>query len=249
MRYINIDNLEYQSHFGIMGSESIVYKTNDGYFKKFNINMNKKTRENKELKLLRINDYHQLKNYYNEIVYMVNNLTNEYLAGYVVKKAEGLPLGKHNLNLDEKIYVLKKLRHIIEEFNKCSIVYSDIHFDNIYYNKNNEKITLIDVDNVGMKGLPIDLYSSIYEEYFRYGGHSFDMARIYAFNLISFMLLTNKLETYNISEINQNTYQNDYNFLNDDAKKICRDLLNIKIGSRCDNEYLIDAVNEKILIK
>lgn len=249
MRYINIADLEYQRNFGIMGSEAIIYKTNDGYFKKFNVTMDLKTRKNKELKLFRLDKYENIKQYYNQIICMVNNLTYDYLAGYIVKKAPGLPLDKINLASNEKIDVLKKLKKIIMEFEQMGIIYSDLHFDNIYYDQKTKKIKLIDIDNISIDELPVDLLSSLYKSYYSYGGYSFQNARIFVFNLISFMLITDKMSTYDIHELNYQTYQKDYDFLNKEAIHLCNNLLNMNIYSDCDNEYLIDLIDEKILVK
>lgn len=249
MDYVNIKNIKYKSNLGIMGSEAIVYDTNYGLFKKFHNNMDIKTRKNKELKLLRLLKYEDLKKYYNEINYLVHNSTYDYLSGYIVEKVEGRPIDEIYFEFDTKINILKKLRKILTEFENKGIIYSDIHFDNIYYNTINGAMKLIDIDNIMMEDLPIDLLSTIYEDYFRYGGHNFNNARIFTFNLVSFMFLMNKLKTYNINEINKTTYKKDYDFLNNDAIKICDDLLNIKIDSASDHEYLIDAISKKILTK
>lgn len=249
MDYINIKNIAYKSNLGIMGSEAIIYDTNYGLFKKFHNNMDIKTRRNKELKLLRLLKHEDLKKYYNEVKYLVHNLTYDYLAGYVVKKVNGLPLDEICLEFDIKLNILKKLRRILTEFEDKGIIYSDIHFDNIYYNELNGDLKLIDIDNIMMEDLSIDLLPTIYEDYFRYGGYDFNNARIFAFNLISFMLLLNKINSYDIKEINKTTLKKDYDFLNIEAIKICDNLLNIKIGSSADNEYLIDTIDKKILTK
>ena len=249
MDYINIKKIEYLSNLGIMGSEAIVYNTNYGLFKKFHNNMDNATRTNKELKLLKLLKYEDLKEYYNEIKYLVHNMTYDNLAGYIVEKVDGKPIDEIYLEFDTKLNILKKLRKILTEFENKGIIYSDIHFDNIYYNEKTNDIKLIDVDNIMMEGLPIDLLSTIYEDYFRYGGHDFNSSRIYTFNLISFMLLMNKLKSYDIAEINKTTLKKDYDYLNNEAIKICNDLLNIKIDSSADHDYLIDAIDEKILAK
>ncbi len=249
MEYVNVRDVKKLSNFGIMGSEAIIYNTDHGLYKKFHNSMNLNTRKNKELKLLRLNKIDNIKKYYNEVKYLVNNLTNDYLAGYIVEKVQGKPLDEIYFEFDTKINILKKLRRILTEFENNGVIYSDIHFDNIYYGEINGKIKLIDIDNVIMKDLPIDLVSTIYEDYFRYGGHDFNSSRIFNFNLISFMFLLNKLKTYDLKEINKTTYQKDYDFLNKDAIKICNDLLNIKIDSSVDHEYLIDAIDKKVLTK
>ena len=245
MDYLNIKNIAYKSNLGIMGSEAIVYDTNYGLFKKFHNSMDLNTRKNKELKLLRLLKCEDLKKDYNEVKYLVHNLTYDYLAGYIVEKVDGRPLDEIYLEFDTKLNILKKLRRILTEFENEGIIYSDIHFDNIYYNELNGDLKLIDIDNIMMEDLPIDLLSTIYEDYFRYGGYDFNNARIFAFNLISFMLLLNKINSYDIKEINKTTLKKDYDFLNIEAIKICDNLLNIKIGSSADNEYLIDAIDKK----
>ena len=137
MDYLNIKNIAYKSNLGIMGSEAIIYDTNYGLFKKFHNNMDIKTRRNKELKLLRLLKHEDLKKYYNEVKYLVHNLTYDFLAGYVVKKVDGRPLDEIYFEFDTKLNILKKLRRILTEFEDKGIIYSDIHFDNIYYNELN----------------------------------------------------------------------------------------------------------------
>lgn len=249
MDYLNIKNIAYKSNLGIMGSEAIVYDTNYGLFKKFYNSIDLNTRKNKELKLLRLLKYEDLKKYYNEIKYLVHNLTYDFLAGYIVEKVDGRPLDEICFDFNTKIKILKELKRIIEEFEHYGVIYNDVHFDNIYYDEITKKIKLIDVDNIMIGNYSCDLLSTVYEDYFRYGGHDLNSARIYNFNLISFMFLLNKLKTYDISEINKTTYKKDYDFLNKEAIRMCNDLLNIKIDSSIDHEYLIDVIDEKILAK
>ena len=249
MEYISIDKLDYQGNFGIMGSEAIVYNAGDNLFKKFNLGLSKAARLNKEEKLLYLLNHIELNEYYNKIIYMVTSYVDQMLAGYVVEKVNGLPINKVDMDYNEKIDVLQKLKNILKCFEDAGIIYSDIHFDNIYYNKEKDEIKLIDIDNIATPSLPIDLLSSIYKDYFTYGGNDFDMARIFAFNKISFMLLTGKTDYYDIQELNQNVYQKDYESFNNEATHLCHNLLNMNIYSDCDNEYLVDLLDKKVLTK
>ena len=249
MDIINICDLDYDQFEKYMTSEGIIHTCEYGLFKKFNIMMPKEMKKNKERKLLEVDKYEELKKYYNEIVYLVNNIKNEYLSGYIVKPCSGLPLNKLILSKKEKIKILKQLKEILMLFEKNGIIYDDIHLGNIYYNSDNKKIELIDIDNITIDKYQKDLNSFLIQDYCYHGGIDGMSARIYAFNLITYILLINDDVQYDIRLLYKNFEQKIKKINDPYVYKLCQNLLTPKINSNCDNEYLIDIIDEKMLIK
>lgn len=248
METINIRYLDY-NHNAICSSEAMLYNSSLGLFKRFNINTPMHIKENKKRKLLELEKITILKQYYNEIICLVNNYTDEYLAGYIIKPSNGYPLDETFLLPEEKIKILKKLKEIISLFEKNGVIYEDIHFDNIYYDKKSDKLELIDIDNIEINGYKKDLESFLTRKYYMYGGKNAKNARIFNFNLITYMYLTNNFSSYNIRDLIK-SFNKDVSKLK--SKKICKifnKLLTAEINSECDNIYLIDMIDEKILRK
>ena len=249
MDVINICDLNYNQLEKYMTSEGIIHNCEYGLFKKFNITMPKETKKNKEYKLLEIDKYDELKKYYNKIIFLVNNSKNEYLSGYIVEPCLGMPLNKIVLSKKEKIMILRQLKKILILFEKNGIIYDDIHLGNIYYNINTKKIELIDIDNISINNYQKDLNSFLIQDYCYHGGIDGVNARIYAFNLITYILLINDIEEYNIRVLSETFEEKMKKISNHNVYELCKNLLIPKINSNCDNEYLIDIIDEKILIK
>jgi len=249
MEVINICDLNYNQYRKYMTSEGIIHTCEYGLFKKFNITMPNEMKKNKEKKLLELDKYEELKDYYNKIVYLVNNIKNEYLSGYIIKPSLGLSLNKIYLTKKEKIYVLKKLKEMLILFENNGIIYDDIHLGNIYYDDVTKKIELIDIDNIAINNYPKDLNSFLIQDYCYRGGKDGVNARIYAFNLITYILLINNYEEYDIRKLYE-TFEYNIKIFNDKRiYNLCKNLVTGNINSNCDNEYLIDMIDEKILTK
>lgn len=248
MDIINIRNLQY-NNYGIIGTEGIIHTCNNDLFKKFHIMMPKETKRNKEIKLKEIDKIEELKKFYNKLLGLVYNYTNEFLSGYIISKSEGLPLNEVFLLPEEKIEVLMELKKILLEFNKYDIKYDDIHFDNIYYNYQTKKLELIDIDNIQIGDYKRDIDSFLIRDYYMYGGKNDDNARIYCLNLITYMLMIGRTSNYDIKELRKTMNRDQIIFENSDTLRLCKELLQPKIDSSCDHEYLIDMLDREILIK
>lgn len=249
MNIINICDLNYDQLKKYITSEGIIHNCEYGLFKKFSITMSKEMKKNKEYKLLELDKYEELKEYYNKILYLVNNIKNEYLSGYIVKPCLGLPLNKIILSKKEKIRILKQLKEILILFEKNGIIYDDIHLGNIYYNSDTKKIELIDIDNISINNYEKDLNSFLIQDYCYHGGIDGVNARIYAFNLITYILLINNVEEYDIRVLYESFEQKIKKTSEPYIYELCKNLLTPRINTNCDNEYLIDIIDEKMLIK
>lgn len=228
----------------IMGSEGIIYIYSDKVYKKFLSSVDVLERENKKNKLLLLDEL-KLDEYYNKIYALVYEKF-DYLSGYIVEKIDGEPLSKTKYDMNLKINILKQIKEILEIFKTNDIDYIDINLSNIFYTSDS-KIKFIDMDNIKIKNYDIDTLPISYKNYYNLGGYNIENAKKFVFNAISLLYL---LDLNRIDDIrNLKIYQKELSFLNKEARKICNDLLNLKIGSSCDNEYLIDLIDEKILKK
>lgn len=129
------------------------------------------------------------------------------------------------------------------------IIYDDIHLGNIYYDDVTKKIELIDIDNISIGDYPKDLNSFLIQDYCYRGGKDGVNARIYAFNLITYIFLINNYVEYDIRKLNETFEQKIIMFNDKKIHRLCKNLITGNINSSCDNEYLIDMIDEKILIK
>ena len=82
-----------------------------------------------------------------------------------------------------------------------------------------------------------------------YGGKNAKNARIFNFNLITYMYLTNNFSSYNIRDLIKSFNKDVSKIKNKKICKIFNKLLTAEINSECDNIYLIDMIDEKILRK
>lgn len=161
----------------------------------------------------------------------------------------GLPLSKIYLPKKEKIDVLNNLKEILIIFEQNGIIYDDVHLGNIYYDDKTKKLELIDIDNITIGDYKKDLDSFLIKNYCYCGGQDGLNARIYNFNLITYILLINNTIEYNIAKLRQKFECDIKTFDDKEIYELCYNLLNGKINTNCDNEYLIDMIDEKILIK
>lgn len=244
MNRINVQDLKY--HYITFGSESIINSTKDGIFKRFLPSLNLEVKKNKEKKLILLDKIDELKKYYANINSLIYSINNDFLAGYIVKICEGLPLNEIFLLPEQKINALKQLKIILNDFENYGIIYEDIHFDNIFYDEKTNKLKLIDIDNIKIDNFSIDTISFLTKYYFNNGGKDEKKSRIYNFNLISYMLLYNCTSDYNFDYLIKN--KNNV-FYNKEVDNLVENLLSTKIDTLCDNEYLIDMIDEKVLIK
>ena len=234
MKYFSSNEINYNSNFGKMSSEAIIYNYGENLYKKFLNNTSLYVLKNKEKKLNELDKIYELKKYYNEIIGIVKN--TEYIEGYIIKKIYGLQLSKLKANLNKRIEILKNIKEILKKFKNYNIYYDDLHLNNIFYT--NDSIKFIDMDNIIINELKSDVISSLNKKYFDMGGYNINCARIFYFNCMSFEFLIGK-------SINDSIFQKDLDFLDNNSINLCNNLINYKIGSSADNEYLID----KILIK
>lgn len=249
METINVGNLKYDI-FGIKtGAESIVRKSELGLFKDFYPLTSHSIKENKRKKLIELDKISDIKEYYNKIICLVNNISNEYLRGYIVKPSNGYPLNEVFLLPEQKIDILKKLKKILLTFEKNGIIYEDIHFDNIYYDEKTDKLELIDIDNIEIGEYKKDLETFLLKSYYWYGGKNRKNGRIYSFNLISYMYLTNNFSDYDISILNKKFKQDIKLFDSKEIYNLSKKLLTAELDSECDNIYLIDILDKKVLTK
>lgn len=234
MRYYDINDIYYNKNFGIISSEAVIYNTGSLLYKKF-LNMTPlSVLENKEKKLIILDNINEIKKYYNKIFGIVKN--DNVINGYLIGKIPGLQLSKLKVDFDKKIMILKELKNILEELRKYGVYYDDLNLNNIFYTNNNVK--LIDIDNIKIGIYPADIKSNPNKKYFLSGGYNMECARKFLFNSMSLEFLTSKSKNCTI-------YQKDLDIFNENAKKLCNNLINYKIGSDADNEYLVD----KILVK
>lgn len=249
METINVENLRYDSFRTKMGGESIVRKSELGLFKDFSPLTPHSIKENKRKKLIELDKISDIKEYYNKIICLVNNISNEYLRGYIVKPSNGYPLNEVFLLPEQKIDILKKLKKILLTFEKNGIIYEDIHFDNIYYDEKTDKLELIDIDNIEIGEYKKDLETFLLKSYYWYGGKNRKNGRIYSFNLISYMYLTNNFSDYDISILNKKFKQDIKLFDSKEIYNLSKKLLTAELDSECDNIYLIDMLDKKVLTK
>ena len=104
----------------------------------------------------------------------------------------------------------------------------------------------IDMDNIQIGKYEKDTVSFLTEYYYSQGGKNQKNSMIFCFNLISYMLLSDHILDYRIQYL-IDTKEKFY--LNKDANNLVNNLLYTKINNSCDNEYLIDMIDEKLLIK
>ena len=234
MKYYDINDIYYNKSFGIISSEAIIYNTGENLYKKFLNSTPLSVLKNKENKLLVLDNIEEIKKYYNEIIGIVKNKNT--MDGYIVKRISGLQLSKLKVDFNKKLDILKEIRIVLDELKKYDVYYDDLNLNNIFYT--NGHVKLIDIDNTKIDIYPADIISSTNKKYFSFGGYDINSSRIFFFNCMTFEFLMN-------NSINNIIYQKDLEILGDAAKRLCNDLINYKIGSSADNEYLID----KILIK
>ncbi len=100
---------------------------------------------------------------------------------------------------------------------------------------------LLDKDNVQIGNLKTDLYSIFLKNYIRQGGKIDEHAMIYAYNYFVFLTLT-KTFGYRMSleEIKKNPRLYEFIIENKEIEKFVKSLLDEKINTITDHEYLVD---------
>lgn len=244
MDRINIRDLKYE--YLTHGSEALIYKTEYGIYKEFLASMLKKVKDNKEKKIILLDEISELKEYYANPLILVDSFFNDFLRGYIIQPCEGRPFDEIFLLPEEKLAALKQTRDIINLFKSHGVMYEDIYFDNIFYDENTKKVKFIDMDNIQIGEYKKDMVSFLTHYYYSQGGKNQKNSMIFCFNLISYMLLSDHILDYKIQYL-RDTKERFY--LNKDANNLVNELLYTKTNASCDNEYLIDMIDEKVLIK
>jgi len=147
------------------GGEGVICKWNDPktIYKIFVDNGNPKPMgDNKEYKINKL--------YEKQINYSVKPLStisfNDIVIGYEMIDEYNLKNYKnYELKKDEIIYFLKETRKILEYFTNNEIIYGDLEFRNILFNKNTGEIKFCDMDNIQINNYYFDKLPNALIEY------------------------------------------------------------------------------------
>lgn len=172
--------------------ESKIYTTNDGIYKEFASNISQATRRKKKERLLYLEQYESLKEYYPEIKYFVELIKNWYIQGYVMKEVHYTELDSSKIFFKQKIEILRKVREFLEALKSIGLYYYDIHLGNICLNENGSPI-FFDIDSIlFVDEKKPDIRPSGLSEFKRFGGELGD-----EFQRIKFNILTRNALAYN----------------------------------------------------
>ena len=213
------------------GSESNVYSILDGYYKKFKFFVSRKERLGKRRKLLYLEQFKYLKDYYPNIYYFVSSyLAKTPIKGYVMEPITGKHLNKDTFTFEEKIILLKLLRNIIEQFNEAGIYYHDIRIPNLLV-REQKQIVLLDIDSIVTDEDPkLDVVPFALRSYLGNGGVVGTGAQIIMFNNLTGKVLDREIE-------------DDENFAMDkEAYMIENDIYFNRVDCVADHEYLYEHI-------
>lgn len=245
LKTVNILDLSKTYKTDMCGSESFILKLENGneIFKYFTLDVSKESRINKKIKLNELAKIDEITDFTVLANYLVNGILNEYIAGYVMNYFNGYKLDEVLTSIDDRIKIIEKLKQYILKLKEYGILYNDLHLDNILCLDNGSDITvkLIDMDNVTLKYFDKDTTSFLLQNYINLGGKDNFNAVIYALNLITYTLLTNQTSEYDIEKLKQvKTTQ----INNKDSITLVSQLLEGKVNTNCDNEFLIDMIKK-----
>lgn len=177
--------------------------------------------------------------------FIYKNRDDELFQGYVMNYLYNYEkLSRLNdLEYEEKINILKKARTLLDEFhNTYKHIHTDITPWNFLYNKEMDKVTLIDFDTAVDLKHKDDInehFNILAETYCKYNGIDKDLD-IFMFNLVTYALLNNENDFYGIIK---RIIENDYGIIeSENARKILSTYDDITNPKTLKKDYVIDCL-------
>lgn len=169
------------------GGESLICRSNrpDTLYKIFTYNKEKDEDifHNKQMKIQILYDIPTL-------AYSITPISNIEVdgtfSGYeITYDNEDIALADVIIPHEDTIYYLNKVEHILNYYKSLGIIYGDVRSDNILINKNQKKVKFCDLDNIQIKGYPIDIMTKTLEQYIEERGTTDHTVDSYMFNLLT----------------------------------------------------------------
>ncbi len=153
-----------------------------------------------------------------------------------------------NLNLNDTIDALLKVKNILLILKEKEIYYYDIHRGNFLVNKVNNEINvrLVDMDNIRLQTIPHDYNGSALKQYLSIGGKLNFNAVIYIFNWTTYVLLTNSDYFFEENKANIDEELKKIDLYVKDIIRFCVQLFYLDADQIGDHEFLIDHVSSYI---
>jgi len=145
----------------------------------------------------------------------------------------------YDWDLSKKIPYLYNFKDTIKFFKEIGLHYTDFSPYNMYIEDN--KIKLLDKDNVSFNGRKSDLYSIFLKRYIEFGGKENDKAMIYAYNFFTFLCLSKRFQyRFYLEELKQDPSLFRNILENKEVEEFIKKLLEDEIDNVTDHEVLID---------
>lgn len=242
LKEIHEANLEFKNMIDC-GSEGITYSVNYNgkqyAYKKLD---DEKSIYNKIQKLQLFSEIKIPSNIY--IVKPKAIIYNKEYNGYLMEYIDNLSLDDLiDINIDDKINILKKIKETIIFLNQNDIIHGDLKCNNFLYD--GLYPILIDIDNMWIKDYLYDLENFFIKKYNETCGKVDKNLDKFEFNLLTYCFI-NKISCFKTykEKIQENISTKNYKFFESQTSK---DIINhlIDFKDTYDDDYLIDTLIKK----
>ena len=140
-----------------LGGESIICKTDNPHTLYKIFRRKNKVIEMKDNKFQKLKRLHELS--LEHSVYPLRTLSqNGMLIGYeMTYNPDDISFYPSTYPKDLRLKFLRETKEILEYFARNNLVFGDVAYRNILYNRKTEEFKFCDMDNVQLEGMPIDL--------------------------------------------------------------------------------------------
>lgn len=146
-----------------------------------------------------------------------------------------------NLNYDEKIYILKKFRKLVDDFhNKYNFIHTDICPWNVFYNEKVDDLKLFDFDTYIDLNNKDNSLCKYYSDYARFYAKSVGIDKdldIFLFNLTTYSLLSGVEYNKSLEAISVGKLESIDNNI---VRNIFEGYKNLECNKTIKKEYVID---------
>ena len=152
------------------GGEAVICETDNAYslYKIFTHMQEPKTMKKSKVKKIEL--LHEIQPDYCITPIRTISLSGK-IIGYEMTTDPNLETYKlYQLTNEELRYFLTKTKEILEYFSSLGIIYGDINYRNILFNRDTGEIKFCDMDNISINGIPMDIVPYTLQPYFHERG-------------------------------------------------------------------------------
>lgn len=201
VRNLRISQKDYEYYrnrrFAMGGEGTIAYFDSNKVIKLFHNNFGQKEEEQiekiRERKFRKIAIYATMEDLKNPLRITDFVTYQDKFVGYVQTLAPGYSLKglSSDLDIEEKLYILRQTKDILLDFHNNNIIYGDVRSDNIVYDPDSKIVTFVDVDNAQIEGIEPELKNGSLGYFYEQHGSFDEVVDSIEHNILTIQMLNN----------------------------------------------------------